>query len=216
MKKKVFNIICLVCVTVLCVDIYTINKENISCTSAYWLVGVPIIILIGSILLHGKNNESDDEMVLDKEFASFVSLVGKDALEGKKGGYYIEKSYLANSLDVCRSASTVGVIPPDERQVYRLKTKEKINRLMRNILFNMHRTSYESRDENPSGEWGGAVIINRFIIGSFEGFPELLNEAFVCWVALQRRTMTKKNFKKICKLRANNPWLHKIMQHISK
>ena len=42
----------------------------------------------------------------------------------------------------------------------------------------------------------------------------LVDEAFVCWVALKRRKMTKEYFMELCKRRDDNPYLRVILKHI--
>ena len=159
---------------------------------------------------------------LEKILGEFSVIVGKDALQGKTGGYFIVKKYITMSGGVFRPIIPVGKIPVDKDEKYSFLAREKAERLSKDISDTDHLTSYESRDpafifpENHQlwGKWGGAVLVNMFTIYSFSGFPELVDEAFVCWVALKRRKMTKEYFMELCKRRDDNPYLRVILKHI--
>jgi hypothetical protein len=163
------------------------------------------------------------EESFESEFLSFKEFVGEEAFQGRTGGYFNSKGIMASQAS--RNIIPVGIIPEENKQKGFFIVQEKANRLMETFRSLGHLTSYESRDPNfvfpentqARGQWGGAVIIDKyFTIYAFSGFPELLDEAFVCWVAWNREKMTFDDFKVICERRSDNPYLQKILEYILK
>ncbi|MFZ2150477.1 MAG: hypothetical protein WAZ12_02810 [Candidatus Absconditicoccaceae bacterium] len=152
---------------------------------------------------------------LDGLFQLFIEKVGKDSLEGKTGGYFSIR-YLDDHDTVV--SKKIGKIDPEKKEKYQCLAPEKSLRLKKNLR-NGHLTSYESRNtagnvcvgqENriePWGHWGGAVYISKYFIFSFSGFPELLDEAFVCFLGMRSGSMSRNQFLEVKKRRTDNPYL---------
>jgi len=158
---------------------------------------------------------------LDVMLKLFTDIIGKQALNEKTGGYFT-----IQYLDIHNTviSKKLGDIPTDKKDKYHCLSKEKPSRLKRNLSLG-HLTSYESRNPDSNiivskdkiekwGEWGGAVLINKNLIFSFSGFPELLDEAFVCFLGLKSGLMSKHQFAKIKKRRTDNPYIDLIHQSL--
>jgi len=144
----------------------------------------------------------------------FKALMEKghpNILEGRNSGSFV-------ILDV-QTPKIIQVIikeiPEEKKEKYVFLAKEKAERLAENPT---HLSSYESRDEKyvflcnnqQWGKWGGAIRVNNYYIFAFSGFPELLDEAFVCFLAIKYEFMKADHFKKILKRRSDNPYLKKL------
>ncbi|MFA6256407.1 MAG: hypothetical protein WC606_04450 [Candidatus Absconditabacterales bacterium] len=215
MKTKIYIIIALSCVVLAGVD-------GIIARDFPWY----LVLLAGffySLSLYKRQERQKTELVVDEDklaleqmFTSFVAFVGKDALEDHLGGYFA-KVELLPKCHVFHPMISIGNISSDKQPKYRYLAYEKPSRLFTNLPEG-HLSTYESRDtkfifpqnNQPWGKWGGAILINDFTIYAFSGFPELLDEAFVCWVAWHRKELDTDRFKVICERRANNPFLQKI------
>jgi len=205
------------------------RSETTETESLYSVLLILLLLGVGiwNIVIYSKRENIYDEKPeenLESEFASFKEFIGEEAFHGRSGGYFTEKSTIAAEAFFA-SVITVGVIPEEKKEKYLFLVKEKPNRLLETFRSSNHISSYESRDPNfifPEnnqswGKWGGAIIIDIFFtIYSFSGFPELLDEAFVCWVAWQRKRMTIDNLKVIAERRADNPYLQKLLEYCSK
>jgi hypothetical protein len=203
-----------------------VEKQDLPFWVACCAIGIPLLGFVISMIVYEyqknkKENVVQEQPTLEKEFASFITFIGEEALEGKTGGYFVEKS-TCMSPAIFAFVIRVGTIPPDKEQKYFFLGKEKANRLLEKISITNHLSSYESRNQTfvfpennqPWGKWGGAIFIdNFFTIYSFSGFPELVDEAFVCWVALQRKELSMYWFKVICERRADNPFLQKMLYY---
>lgn len=144
----------------------------------------------------------------------FTNLVGKESMDGKTGGYFT-----IQYLDIHNTviSKKLGDIPTDKKDKYCCLSKEKPSRLKRNLSLG-HMTSYESRNPDaeisittgivePWGHWGGAVLVSKYYIFSFSGFPELLDEAFVCFLGMRSGLMPRTQFVEVKKRRTDNPYL---------
>ncbi len=158
---------------------------------------------------------------LDIILKLFTNLIGKEALDDKAGGYFTIQ-YLDELNTVI--SKKVGKIPPEKIDKYSCLSKEKPSRLKRNLSLG-HMTSYESRNPDaeifittgivePWGHWGGAVLISKKFIFSFSGFPELVDEAFVCFLGIKSGLMSKCQFGIVKKRRSDNPYLDLIHQSL--
>ena len=167
----------------------------------------------------------EPEESLESEFTSFKEFIGEEAFQGRTGGYFNEKGIMASQASY--SIIPVGTISEEKKQENLFMVQENANRLMETFRNSNHISSYESRDPNfifPDdvdkkivGKWGGAVIIDEyFTIYAFSGFPELVDEAFVCWVAWKKEKMTIDNLKVICERRKDNPHLQKLLEYALK
>ena len=151
-------------------------------------------------------------------FKLFIEKVGKDALENHAGGYFsVRKIDFGDTV----ISQRVGKFDSEKKEKYSCLSTEKSLRLKKNIKLG-HLTSYQSRNPEGNvcvgkvnrieqwGHWGGAVLVSEHYILSFSGLPELLDEAFVCFLALKSMLMSREQFTKIKKLRKDNPYLKLI------
>ncbi len=185
------------------------------------LPAVFFIVGIYHIVPNKRELYEGPEESLESEFASFKEFIGEEALQGRTGGYFIEKS-TTMSQALFPTIIPVGIIPKEKKEKYLFLAKEKPNRIIQNFSKSDCISSYESRDPNfvfsennqEWGKWGGAIVIDLyFTIYAFSGFPELLDEAFVCWVAWHRKRMTIENLKAICERREDNKYLIEIFRY---
>lgn len=154
----------------------------------------------------------------------FTELIGKEALGERTGGYFTSVKLNDGNVSITKK---VGTVPEDKKEKYKfLASQEKPERLIR-YLPQWHISSYQSR--NPESEvvvspgriekwgcWGGAILINKNLIFSFSGFPEFVDEAFVCFLGLKSGLMSKCQFGIIKKKRDNNPYLDIIHKALAK
>jgi hypothetical protein len=150
---------------------------------------------------------------LEALFQLFIEKVGKDALENHMGGYFSVRCIDSGDTVISQK---VGKFSLDKKEKYSFLSTEKSLRLKSHIG---HLTSYESRNpkgnvyvgkENRAeqwGHWGGAVLISKHYIFSFSGLPELLDEAFVCFLGLKSELMSRTQFVEVKKRRTDNPYL---------
>ena len=210
--------------------IFFYGAETTEIESLYSVLLILLLLGVGiwNIIIYINREPYNEEKIytdnerLGKEFAFFKEFIGEEAFQGRTGGHFTEKRTTITSESVFLCIIPVGIIPPEKQEKYYLLSREKADRLWKNFRDSDHLSSYESRDETfffPEykqawGKWGGAIIIDGyFTIYSFSGFPELLDEAFVCWVAWQRKRMTLENLKVIVERRENNPYLKDIFRY---
>jgi hypothetical protein len=225
--KKLLIIIGVSCFVLTGIGFQFPETQKLSEYTAYALLVLTIVVLIGIYYTGKKQDHLNQINKLEEELQSFLACLGEDVLAGKTGGYFMSKS-IREHAEVYLPISVRTVSKDKEEKCYFL-VQEKAFRLAKKIRFSrkisshIPLTSYESRDETHVfrenneqwGKWGGAVLVDYSTIYSFSGFPELVDEAFVCWVALQRKVMSLKHFKFICERRANNPHLKKILEYYS-
>ncbi|MCF7834599.1 hypothetical protein K9M48_00890 [Candidatus Gracilibacteria bacterium] len=153
----------------------------------------------------------------------FTKIIGKDALDGKNGGYFTIQYLDENNTVISKKLNSILA---EKKEKYRCLSTEKASRLKRNLTTG-HLTSYESRNPESTviiekgrienwGHWGGAVLINKNFIFSFSGFPELVDEAFVCFLGFKSGLMSKCQLGIIKKRRIDNPYLDIIYQELTK
>lgn len=216
--KKIFALLVII-VSIACL-VWAVIAQEMSLCKAGILLGAILFIVGGSTLITKRSNSYSNEAEsleesLEELFVNFTEFVGVEALDGKTGGYFnivkLPYDWFADGT------VSVGDVLAEKRRKYYYLAREKPTRLYHNLETGQL-SSYESRDPNfifsetaPFGKWGGAILINSKTIYAFSGLPELLDEAFVCWVALRRNTMTTEHFGKICKVRENNPFLQKML-----
>ena len=159
---------------------------------------------------------------LDELFNEFVELIGEDAFDNHWTG-----SLVVKYIDDCNTIRIKKMYAVDamKAEKYFVLAPEKANRL-RSFMLSGHLTSYESRNPNATilvngtleqwGRWGGAVVISRQLIFSFSGLPELLDEAFVCFLGLKSNLMSQHQFALIKKIRTNNPYLDLVHKALIK
>ncbi len=152
---------------------------------------------------------------LDALFQLFIEKVGKDSLENHEGGYFSVRCIDCEDTVISQK---VGKFSLDKKEKYSCLSPEKSLRLKKYIRQG-HLTSYESRNPEGNvlvgqdnrieqwGHWGGAVLANKYYIFSFSGLPELLDEAFVCFLGLKSGLMSRTQFVQIKKRRTDNPYL---------
>lgn len=162
-----------------------------------------------------KNSKSDEQR-LSRCYVWFIHWYCRKTISRwKKGGYFTIKQLNNGNATITKR---VGCFSKEKTEKYKfLSFQENPDRLMKYIKHG-HLTSYESR--NPEAEvfistlrnekwgyWGGAVLIIKQFIFSFSGLPELLDEAFVCFLGIKSGLMTKCQFGIIKKRRLDNPYL---------
>jgi len=152
---------------------------------------------------------------LDALLHLFIEKVGKDALDAHTGGYFSVRCIDCEDTVISQK---VGKVCSDKKEKYSCLSPEKSLRLKKN-LHNEHLTSYESRNPEGNvlvgqenrieqwGHWGGAVYISKYFIFSFSGLPELLDEAFVCFLGMRSGLMSRSQFVEVKKRRTDNPYL---------
>jgi hypothetical protein len=151
---------------------------------------------------------------LDELFNEFVKLIGEKEFDDHWTGVLVVKC-----IDDQNTIRTKRMISADnpKAEKYGILAPEKANRL-HSFILSGHLTSYESRNPKSDvfvargrnekwGHWGGAVLISKDFIFSFSGLPELLDEAFVCFLGLKSGLMSREQFNKIKKRRENNKYL---------
>lgn len=154
--------------------------------------------------------EVEDSLIL---FREFIEKYFPNALKEKNSGSFV----LLNVQTKKIIQVIVNQIPTEKKEKYIFLAEEKAERLDENPD---HLSSYESREEEyifpinnqKWGKWGGAIRISDHYIFSFSGFPELLDETFVCFLALKYKFMKADYLKKIIQRRKNNPYLKKLKE----
>ena len=223
MKTKSFfgGILCLCAAGILFYALESVEKNSFA---SMLLIFLLLAVGAYNIIPRKRKPFEEQEETLEAEFASFKEFIGEEIFQGRTGGYFAEKSTIAME-SFFPSVIPVGLIPQEKKEKYLFLVKEKANRILSTFRSLCYISSYESRDtsfifpENNQawGKWGGALVIDEFFtIYSFSGFPELLDEAFICWVAWHRKTMTLKNLTVICERRSDNPYLQKILDYAVK
>lgn len=153
---------------------------------------------------------------LDQLFNEFVKLIGEKAFDDHWSGSFVVKYIDDHNTVRTKKMYSVNQIKAEK---YAILAPEKANRL-HSFISSGHLTSYESRNPEgnvrvvakvnriePWGHWGGAVLISKHYIFSFSGLPELLDEAFVCFLGLKSELMSRTQFVEVKKRRTDNPYL---------
>jgi hypothetical protein len=158
---------------------------------------------------------------IDNLFNKFVKLIGDEKAFDDHWTGILTVKY----IDDHNTMLTQKMIPKNHPKFgkYSVLSKEKAERLYR-FLSAGHLTSYESRNPKAEvaisgriefwGHWGGAILISKQLIFSFSGLPELLDEAFVCFIGIKSGLMSKHQFAKIKKRRTDNPYIDLIHQSL--
>lgn len=160
-----------------------------------------------------------DRSVVNGLFVLFTQKICVDALEGHTGGFLSSLQLHADSRETTITNKFGRFESPEltnEDKFRFLSQTERAQRLKKNIGAG-HLTSYESRNTSAYvcmmgqkykwGQRGGSILSQINLILSCSGLPELVGEAFVCFVGLRTNLMSRKQFKAIKEKRADNPHL---------
>jgi hypothetical protein len=117
----------------------------------------------------------------------------------RKGGFLC----IFNNRDgeLWAGPEAIGFPAKEEIKQYKLFSKEKGERLFKNLRSTLTYSSFQSRDESKN-KFGGAILANNLIV-SFSGVTELGDEAICLVLALYFGWMTELNAEIIAHLSNN-------------
>jgi len=156
--------------------------------------------------------------------AEVLSILGDEA-DGREGGFF--RFFTINWFGpeaftpVQHVAELVGRVPTDKFPKYEEFSREKAERIIRNLKNGeSHVSSWQSRDPDRE-RYGGAIMVHipawqvgggapSVAILTFSGLPEKADEALMIWVAYQLSWLSKEEAGLIIE-ESNNEIARKIL-----